>query len=306
MGDLVLALPSIRVVVYEDGSDDGTQSLLAALIAEFPAHVRTVSEKVDWSFKKSQVRTWDNKPCRIECIAAARNRLMELLETEGMGELPTDLCLMVDPDMPIKTPVDRILHRLMAFPDEADALFANGISGIRGGAYYDMFAYRDDRFPMDADVLGEEGWTDRQRVKGQTVGVPIPFNPPFPRPIPVWSAFGGLAIYRATSIKGKRYSAFPTGALNSLYRKFAAENPGHPDVQQLRASQSRAKTHHHGSLLGLHPFEKREDGGLFYFNCHGYNAPIVCEHIPFHAEMMTTGSRGRLWIDPALVYISDH
>jgi len=231
---------------------------------------------------------------------------MELLEGEGLGERPTDMCIIVDPDMLIKPPVDRILFRLANYPDSLDAVFANGISLTRNGMYYDHFAFRDFRFPFDQDVIGEKRSFEMVSAKGHLVGEPIPFKPPFPASIPVWSAFGGMAIYRGAAIRGKRYSAFPTPALDAIYRAFINDNPEHPFVKLVKESQSDVKTHQDGCLLGLYPFEKRENGGLFYFNCHGYNVPIVCEHVTFHAEMVLSGSLGKMVVDPMLVYVCDH
>jgi hypothetical protein len=123
--------------------------------------------------------------------------------------------------------------------------------------------------------------------------------------VPVVSAFGGLGIYRGKSIVWKRYSAFPTKEMDDVYIQFLLQHPGHRLTEKVLVLQDAVETHKDGALLGIYLHHSREAGGLFYWNCCGYNWPIVCEHIPFHMSMILDG-KGKLFVDPSLRIVANH
>jgi hypothetical protein len=293
---LFQTFPGTIACVYEDNSTDATPRLLAEFQAAHPTEFFYISEAYDQS--QIHIRTWDNKPYRVHCIALARNKLMEVLEGHGLGSAG-DLCMMVDPDVPNGFVIETILATLQNFPAEAHAIFANGIS--RTGCYYDGFAYRDMNYPFGVDLYGEHN-RDRYLALLKQLRRPISFNEPL---IPVMSAFGGIGIYRAEAIKGHRYSATPTAALDRLYRTIYKHFPQHAESVIVKKIQENPETHVRGCLLGIYLHQPKEEGGFFYFNCCGANYPIVCEHITFHAEMIAAGY-DKLFVCPQLIYLSDH
>ena len=83
-------------VFYENNSDDGTDAELMKWAAEAPDQVIVQCEKItrEEELARGVARTFDNKPCRMEQIAHARNRLLAMLEgghasplTPSSGEL---------------------------------------------------------------------------------------------------------------------------------------------------------------------------------------------------------------------------
>jgi glycosyltransferase involved in cell wall biosynthesis len=297
--DLQDRIPNLKICLYEDGSTDGTKDLLASFQRQNPdVHVRC--DTVDW-LSKSRVRTWDNKPCRIECIAEARNHLMRMLEQRGMGERDEDVVIFMDADIPTKPDLNRIIQLVSKFPENVDGVFANGVSQW-SGRYYDMFAYRDMTSMFGDEVYGEKAGKDASREKSERVTQLLANAKTL---VPVVSAFGGLAIYRGKSIVWKRYSAFPTKEMDDFYMQFMLQNPTNSQTELLLAAQGDVETHKDGALLGIYLHYPREVGGLFYWNCCGYNWPIVCEHIPFHISMMLDG-KGKLFVDPSLRLIATH
>ena len=157
--------------------------------------------------------------------------------------------------------------------------------------YYDAYAYRDTQHPFGAELLGEEIFD----FKYKSVIVQIPFDA---QPIPVLSAFGGLGIYKSTCIRGLRYSAIPTQDLHTLNLRIMKENPDHLYVKKVKEKPT---THIQGVSQGIYLFDKE----LFYRNCSGYNFPVICEHVPFHAAMIVRGY-DKLFVLPPLLYVSDH
>lgn len=291
-------LPSIELFFYENDSTDGTAEMLRQWSQEnAEVHVRTERWNISEFLEKSRARAWDNKSCRMECIAEARNRLAAWIETERphFGESQEDLLIVIDPDFPQEPPVEPLIHWLRNFPPQASALLANGLAQV-GAKYFDAFSYRDALTPFGDEILGE---TEEKAIRFQQIQKKIDFSEPARA---VFSSFGGMAIYRAYCVKGLRYSAVPTASLDKLYRRIVAENPQHPAV---RLALAKPKTHHEGSLLGAYLFGGPEEGGIWYRNNSGYNFPVLCEHVPFHAAMIERGFGG-LFLMPSLVYISDH
>lgn len=266
--------PSALFYVYENNSSDNTPQLLQ-LLASFHKNITLKTEYLTPSqlHAASHAHTWDNKPCRIELIAAARNKLLEMMGTIYAD----DYVLMFDGDGAAPLDVDYILNRIQNFPDDADAIFANGI-GRTQPVYYDTYALRTRERPYGPEIIGETFWKTLPTlvIRERT---------------PVISAFGGAALYRGTCFgAAPRYSAMPTEDLNAQYRSSTVP------VEQ-------SPTHHEGALLGTYLFEAKESGGLFYRNNSGYAAPIVCEHSTFHATMARNGC-GRFFIDPQFIYVS--
>lgn len=293
---LFVTFPNTIACVYENNSSDHTPRLLAEFQATHPKEFFYISETVDYS--STRIRTWDNKPFRVFCIAQARNRLINMLEERGLGAAG-DLCMMVDPDVSQDFITESILNTIQNFPADVHALFANAIS--RAGMYYDTFSYRDASFPFGVDIYSEN-CEERVDLQHKTLRRKIELNGPL---IPVMSAFGGLAIYRAESIRGCRYDSAPGKALDELYDTIYKNFPNHPECILVKKAQENPKTHHYGSLLGMYLHRSKEEGGFFYYNCCGANYPIICEHVNFHAEMIQRGY-DKLYVCPSLIYLSDH
>jgi hypothetical protein len=292
---MIEKIPDIYICIYEDNSNDQTPLLLEQLKAKYPFNINVLCEKIDW-FSKSTARTWDGRSSRIECIAHARNNVMQLLEEKGMGKNEDDVCIMIDTDFKNtdKMPnIERIVYWAKNFPKDVDALFANG-KDVHG-LYYDIFAYRDQNFPFDYDIFGQKNHTPLESMKHQVCKQYITNRQERTQ---VFSAFGGIGIYRASSIIGSRYCAYPTQTLDSFYRSFMEKYPDHYMVKVVKASQASFEYDYHGCTLGTRWFGP---GGFFYYNCWNFNVPTICEHINFHLEMIKKG-HDRLFIEPSLSY----
>ena len=291
MYSLFDSLPELQLFIYENNSSDNTKKLLQDWASQDKrVHVKCEDFSKEFLLEQGYARTYDNLPCRMEAISTARNKLMEWMESWGMGVGEEDLTIFIDPDIPTTFPVDCLVSLCKSFPQGAHAFFANGLSGGTM-KYYDAYAYRDTQHPFGAELLGEEIFD----FKYKSVIVQIPFDA---QPIPVLSAFGGLGIYKSTCIRGLRYSAGPTQDLHTLNLRIMKENPDHPYVKKVKEKPT---THIQGVSQGIYFFDKE----LFYRSCSGYNFPVLCEHVPFHAAMIIRGY-DKLFILPPLIYVSDH
>ena len=283
-------LTDLQLFIYENNSTDSTKKLLEDwATVDKRVHVKCEVFSKEFLLEQGYARAYDNIPCRMESISTARNKLVEWMESFGMGVGEDDLTIFIDPDIPTVFPVECLVSLCRSFPQGAHAFFANGLSGNM--KYYDAYAYRDTQHPFGAELLGEEIFD----FKYKSVIKQIPFDS---QPISVLSAFGGLGIYKSICIRGLRYSATPTQDLHTLNLRIMKENPDHIYVKKVKEKPT---THIQGASQGIYLFDKE----LFYRNCSGYNFPVICEHVPFHAAMIARGY-DKLFVLPPLIYVSDH
>jgi hypothetical protein len=280
---LIEKIPTVRIFIYENNSTDSTKVGLEALRTKYPANLTVESEDISREelLETSKARTWDNLPCRMECIARARNALLRLIHrTVTVGD--DDVVAFVDIDIEKMPTMDMLIDLLQNFPKDADAILANGLN--RRGNYYDMYAIRDVEQPFGPEIIGETFWKQVRRARQ------------IHRRTLVYSGFGGIGIYRGACIKDNSYSAIPTRDLDGLIRRmFAAGGRTIPSPA----------THYEGALQGIYLFGAEKGRDIFYWNNSGYNFPVVCEHSTFHARMIMRG-QGRIFVEPSLIYYSTH
>ena len=286
-------------VFYENNSDDGTDTELMKWASEAPAdQVRVQCDKFtrDEELSRGAARTFDNKPCRMEQIAHARNMLLDMLLGERGS--PAKYVIMIDMDNPVPFPVNAILRCIARDPDGFDALICYGLNPF--GYMYDFYAYRDAQFPFGPEIMREAFWSGHHQCYVQTAmhnktmfcNRQIKQNPAMLPYIPVASGFNGLCIFRLDAIKGIRYSAVPTPEMNAEYEAMNCIPP----------LAKNAKTHVDGASVGMYLFPKDENNkGIFYFHNSGYNFPVVCEHVPFFASMRANNYR-RIYLCTDLVW----
>lgn len=283
LGDLIARIPAIRIFLYENNSTDSTKADLASLHTKYEANLTVQCEDVSREelLESSKARTWDNLPCRMECIARARNALLQLIH-RTVTVADDDVVAFIDVDIEKSPSMDVLVRLLCDFPADVDALLANGLS--RRNTYYDMYALRDATQPLGPEAIGESFWKQvrySRQIRERTF---------------VYSGFGGIGIYRGACIKDNWYSAIPTPELDSLLRRmFAASGRPIPTPS----------THADGVLLGVYLFGAEKGRDIFYLNNSGYNFPVVCEHSTFHAKMIARG-QSRIFVEPSLIYYSTH
>jgi hypothetical protein len=284
-------LPGLETYIFENNSGDRTPELLERAAGERD-HLRVRSETWDLDeFREaSKARTWDNKPCRLELISEARNRLLDWMREGGLGV--GDRVVIVDWDFLRPPALAPLVRAISEPPGDADAVFANGVGST--GRYYDLYELRTPEHPLGPELMGDRFWTSRRRRRA--LGRVIDPDEP---PIEVYSAFAGLAVYRAEALEGCRYSPYPTAELHAFYKERLSEDPGVREVRQVQ--RGKVKKVRDGVLQGAHLF----DDELFYWNNSGFNFPIAAEHVNLHLAMRARG-HGRLVIDPALPYYSHH
>lgn len=174
-----------RIIVVENDSNDGTDESLVEW-ARLNPRVRVDSRQLG-------LPSWPRVPlpARARQLADLRNRYLDLLPDL---DLEIDYVLVMDGDLS-RGVSPRGLASSFGYEDW-DVMTSNGLAGIDadGGGqpmYFDAWAYREttSRAPDDFSAINA-----------------LSFQPGMP-PIPVHSAFGGLAIYRVEAmLNGARYA----------------------------------------------------------------------------------------------------
>jgi hypothetical protein len=248
----------ISFAIYENNSSDGTKAVLQRLSADLPG-MRVVSEDLSRERQEeiASVRHKDGRPCRIEILAYVRERARALLLDE-FGDY--EYVLVADADAALFS--YRGVERAALAIDlgEADCVTANGLT--KRLLYRDAFALRSREHPIGPEFLGDF-WRDvvRKRMQVRLVGRD---------PFPVYSAFGGAALFRMEAFRAGRYSAIPDEEFCARQRSLDVSSA---DADELR----RASPVPVASM--------------------NYLGPIVCEHAYFCYAMRERGF-GRILVDP--------
>ena len=183
-----------RVIIHQNNSSDDTHRRLRS-----------------WSLQNRRVfysatNLHENELplSRIETIAKARNRTLELVEELGYQDYK--YLLMADLDFLCEWPIEEMM-RVVESPVEWDCVSANGLASVEDPFYYDRRALRYPLFAEGPELMGDSWWQEiEQRIyfSGSEW-------------VPAYSAFGGMAIYHTASILGARYSGVVTEDLKRYY-----------------------------------------------------------------------------------------
>ena len=284
-----------KVVIYENNSKDHTTDLFHKWAQENP-HVVFISERVK---KRELVQKLAMKRLnRTELIARARNCVLD----EIMKECYADYKYVVWADLDLLEPwdVQGIVETIQYPEQEWDAVLANGS--------YDLFAFRDQEFPIGFELVGDLYWDRLDQIRSRFSMQP---TDPWRK---VYSAFGGLGVYKRESILGCRYSGVVTRDLEAQVVKWLSlirsikEVPLLKEYEELLASSSVINFYQSYFLnrqqlpsnLGMRLKNSHGLGRVVWFSClKNQTLPSVCEHIPFHAAMAARG-HDRIFINPRL------
>jgi glycosyltransferase involved in cell wall biosynthesis len=277
--------------IYENDSNDNTPEKLQEMAAK-DSRITVVCEKSQGQ-TQTIASTWDNKQCRIETIANARNKCMKLWEENDSEEsivlwMDCDRVSRLDPG-----PIEFLANQLSeAPPNTVKGFFA--FSKNHRGEMYDRYAYRDEAFPLGPELMGETWWKPEYQ---NALLKHIHTKSSNSLHSQVLSACNGLAIYKSDAIRGKRFSAYPTLEMEKYYRSLF-RNEKHQAYSLIQTYQRKPTTHHEGVLLGKYVFGTE---GMWYYNNSGYNQPVVCEWIPFNFAVRDGKEEGLFlihgWVD---------
>jgi glycosyltransferase involved in cell wall biosynthesis len=271
-----------KLFVYENNSTDNTKKILTNYRAAHPDTAKIIIEDLDEHdvLESCHARTSDNRPCRMENIARSRNIVLSCLSDKDF-----DYVLWVDMDLRDWN-IDGVLDSLKY--ENWDCITANGLTDE--GDYRDSFAYRDAEYPFGPELLGEYWWKavsekiQRKAFNGGLCGV--------------YSAFGGMAIYRSCAISKFRYSGIVSRDLHSLYLKLMSDKG--ISKEYTKAMKNARRPVVEGCLTSIVMY----GDDIAYVNNSGYNFPVTCEHVTLHASMILHGF-DKIYVNPKMMVFNN-
>jgi glycosyltransferase involved in cell wall biosynthesis len=188
-----------EVVIFENDSKDNTKEVLRKWQQKsFNVHVFTDDFGGGNTIpSRQQVNGNPNfSAYRIDKMARYRNNYMQYLNTGGIDR---DFVIVIDLDI-AGFDIEGIVHSFGTLR-KWDCITANGksLSSRMTSQYHDSYAlveYGQINRPQTEEII----YSNQERFSFLKTGMPL---------IPVDSAFGGLAIYRWSSLEGLYYSSMP-------------------------------------------------------------------------------------------------
>jgi len=261
------------ILLYENNSTDRTPLILQAAAERNPKIV----------FLSETLTGKQISPARTERIARARNAVLALARRSEYRDFR--YLLMADLDFDTPWPIEAILETINS-EREWDCVAANGISP--DGIYCDRYAFRGESSPLGPELLGDLWWSELP---------PSHFRLAEEEHwIPVYSAFGGLAIYKTESILPFAYSGVVTEELRQYYRQIVLglSLQSYPLQQYCKQSLRKKFTD-----IAQIPIQFRTN--THWEHPPYFRTPTCCEHVPLHASMALHGF-GKLYVNPKMVF----
>lgn len=240
---------SVKMFVFENNSTDNTKEILKKCKEDFDFFNF-------WAFDYSEEELHQIAPtlhvkgklCRIELITHARNFLLDRLKEESNN---FDYTLVIDIDafyFNVKK-LPKIIKKYSDF----DCISVNGLT--KRLRYRDAFAFRSKDFPFGPEFFNDYWWSTlvfkmQRRYFGNNL-------------IPVFSAFGGMAIYKTQSYISSSYACHPTKEYLAIQKQIYES-------------------------VNIQDKEKITDISKPLPNTN-FNSDIICEHVPLHYKMIFNG-----------------
>ncbi len=190
---------------------------------------------------------------------------------------------MVDLDFLTPWPIAEIVNTIQK-PGEWDCISANGVFN-NGFLYWDRYAYRDEMHCFGPELLGSYFWNTLS-VENKWFAIEgITYRS-------VYSAFGGLAIYKRSVITNFTYSGTVTSDLANYYQQIIQSTPeSNLDFQkylELNQIKDNAYFQSTGQMIPI-----------------VLQTPITCEHLTLHASMALKGYN-KFYVNPKLYMYYSH
>lgn len=270
---------NFKIIIYENNSNDRTKSILNNYINN--SHIKIISEDIEYDKIKKESKIWSyteitgsDHPCRIEQICNARNKIINEINNEEYDEF--DYIIWIDLDSNGWS-IDGIIDSFNR-KDTWDAVFANGLNN--NNMYYDLYALRTSFFSFGPEIIGEFFWTNLKSFSLSN----------YTELIPVYSAFGGIGIYKKNIFKNNKYDCLVNEDVKIFYRNLLNLNSYNTNILNIINNQDYKFTYGY----------KDEKTNIFWKSNSGYDKPVICEHISLNLKLFNEGYK--LFINPLMVY----
>ncbi len=264
-----------RIIIYENNSTDNTKEELNKFNNNSKFIIK--SEDIDlknktnfdlWAYTKI---TGSDHPCRIELISNARNKVIDIINTSDFNDFSYVIWIDMDSNgWDINGIINSFLNK-----QAWDVVYANNPQN-----YYDIYALRNQQFCFGPEIIGELFWNQLPFIK---------INPNN-NLIPVYSAFGGLGIYKKEIFKNHKFYFKVNEYVKQQYSLLLKNNTIDKKILTIIENED---TKFPGGI-------KDEESGIYWKANSGYDGPVVCEHVVLNFELLSQGYK--LFINPKMMY----
>lgn len=269
------AFQDYRVIIYENNSTDNTKKILTNFKNNSKFIIK--SEDIDlnnkenfdlWAYTKI---TGSSHPCRIELISNARNKVVDEINNSEFNNFSYVIWIDMDSN---GWDINGIIHSFLN-KHSWDVVYANNPHN-----YYDLYALRDKRLSFGPEIIGDLFWTQLPNFK---------INPNN-NLIPVYSAFGGLGIYKKEIFKNHKFYFKVNNYVKEMYSSLLKNTTIDERLLQIIKNED----------IKFPGGVKDEESGIYWKANSGYDGPVVCEHVVLNFELVSHGYK--LFINPKMIY----
>jgi len=267
-----------KLIIYENNSKDNTKTILN----KYKEHEKMliISEDIDKETIKQNSKIWayteitgSDHPCRIEMICNARNKVLAEISKPHYD----DYTYVIWIDMDSNGYNLKGIETSFLSKQNWDVVYANG---IEKGSYYDLYALRTRDFAYGPEIIGEYFWKNIKKVTIQYKGSFIP----------VYSAFGGIGIYKKEIFKKYKYDCIVNDQLEIFYSNYLRENTISATMEKIIENPDQKFPSGY----------KSKKSCIFWKSNSGYDKPVVCEHVCLNLALVNDGYR--IFINPLMIY----
>lgn len=271
-----------KIIIYENNSTDNTKEKLNLFTTNSSIHI--ISENISDEQIKTNSKIWayteitqSDHSCRIEQICNARNKVITEINKPIYQEYSYVIWIDLDSinGWDLNGIIDSFNKKLLW-----DAIFANGINS-NSFCYYDYYAYRNKECIFGPEIIGEYFW---HSIKQFTIDINSNL-------MPVYSAFGGIGIYKKHLFKLFKYDCLVTDDIKKFYNKILSNETFDENIKQIIKSPD---TKFPAGYLD------QDNTNIFWKANSGYNQPVICEHVTLNLALINNGYK--LFINPKLGY----
>jgi len=270
------AFNDYKVIIYENNSTDNTKDEFK----KYSNNKRLVVISEDITITKSNSTIWayteitgSDHPCRIEMISNARNKVLDELNKDKYDNYNYVIWIDMDSNgWDIEGIIDSFAKK-----DYWDVVYANNPD-----KYYDLYAFRNNQYPFGPEIIGEHFWYNLPNFSIKQEN----------NLIPVYSAFGGIGIYKKDIFKRYRFNFILNDTIKSFYKKILKSNIHSMPSDLLNIIKSPDMKFVNGY--------KDDEVDIFWKSNSGYDKPVVCEHVALNFALVNNGYK--VCINPRMIY----